>query len=132
MDWGDKRDREEGIKGIEWEQYFKKLYSLNKIEKKHETITQSTNPNNEINKPFSIEELKKVIKNLKNKKASGYDRIPNEFLKHAPEEILRLMLKLFYLILKTGVAPKNWCIGIINPTIKKVREMNQTTIVGYA
>ena len=43
------------IKGVEWEQYFKKLYSIKKVNTNHEVITRHTNENKEINKPFSIE-----------------------------------------------------------------------------
>ena len=43
--------------------------------------------NEELNKPFSMTEFQTTISKLKNNKAVGPDRIPNEFIKHVTNEI---------------------------------------------
>ena len=50
-------------------------------------------PHNEfLNCEFVMKELKEVIRSLISKKAVGPDRIANEFLKHAPPELLKILL----------------------------------------
>lgn len=75
--------------------------------------------NLQINKPFTVDEVTKVFKSLKNNKACGDDMILNEFLKHSPEECYILLTKYFNLILDTGNVPSDWCIGLIQPVFKK-------------
>ena len=71
-----------------------------------------------LNNDFTIIELNKLINKLKNNKASGIDNIINEFLKHSPESYKHLLLKLFNVILKTGIIPTDWCISFISPIYK--------------
>ena len=41
-----------------------------------------TQENEDINRSFSLEEVKLAIRNFKNNKASGVDNVKNEFFKH--------------------------------------------------
>ena len=71
-----------------------------------------------LNTSFTIAELDKLIKKLKNNKAAGIDNIINEFIKFSPDNYKALLIKLFNTILLTGVIPTNWCISFISPIYK--------------
>ncbi len=81
------------------------------------TIQHSVNE--EINKPVTITEVKCIVSRLKNNKACGIDSIVNEYLKHCPEEILVIIVKLFNVVLRSGIVPTDWCVGMIKPLYKK-------------
>ena len=55
---------------------------------------------------------------MKNNKSCGIDNVLNEFLKHSPKSYKKLLVKLFNVILKTGIIPKDWCISFISPIYK--------------
>ena len=63
-------------------------------------------------KDFTLEELTKATKKLKNNKASGPDGIPAEMLKNSPESLLTLILNLMNKIKKTSYYPEEWASGI--------------------
>ena len=85
-----------------------------------------------LNNNFTIIELNKLINKLKNNKASGIDNLINEFLKYSPESYKHLLLKLFNVILKTGIIPTDWCISFISPIYKnKGKKVTQTIIEAY-
>ena len=67
----------------------------------------------ELNRNFTMDELKATIKALKNKKAVGPDRIANEFIKLANEDILKLILSYFNLNLNKGLTCSEWCLDLI-------------------
>ena len=81
--------------------------------------------NVKLNEPFSVDEIFKVCKALKNNKACGIDLILNEFLKNCPSEFYVLMTKYFNMILETGFVPSEWCVGIIQPIFKKKGSVNE-------
>ena len=70
--------------------------------------------NENLNKKFKMEELKSTIKKLKNKKAVGTDKIANEFLKIAPDNLLLIFLNIINLNLEKGKTCISWCQGIIS------------------
>ena len=74
--------------------------------------------NDEINRLFTLEEAMPLLKKLQNNKAFGVDNIINEFLKYSPLKVKELVVKLFNLVLITGIVPTDWCIGIIVPLFK--------------
>ena len=43
-----------------------------------------------------------LVKNMKNKKAEGVDKISNEMIKYFPDKILAIILRLFNSFLETG------------------------------
>ena len=67
----------------------------------------------ELNRNFTMDELKATIKALKNKKAVGPDRIANEFIKLANEDILKLILSYLNLNLNKGLTCSEWCLDLI-------------------
>ena len=96
--------------------------ALNQAENGEDTFDPrilNLSENVEINKPFTLSEIKQVIKKLKNEKACGIDNIKNEYLKNCPDNVVNIIVDLFNLVLKTGIIPTDWCLGIINPLFKK-------------
>ena len=75
--------------------------------------------NQEINVDFTFEEVYRSVKNLKNDKSEGIDLIKNEYLKSCPLEVIQLAVILFNLVLRTGIVPTEWSIGLIVPIFKK-------------
>ena len=51
-------------------------------------------------------------------KACGIDQVRNEFIKNCPDDIITIIVKLFNIVLKTGIIPDDWCIGVIFPLYK--------------
>ena len=88
----EKNSLPKNLDGQKWENHFKNLFTkidgdIDKIEEKSEA------PINQIlNDKFKMAELKATIKELKNKKAVGPDSIANEFLKLAPDNLVKLIL----------------------------------------
>ena len=60
--------------------------------------------NSNLYSPFTIEELKKGMKSLKNWKASGHGKIVNDMLKSCND----IMISAY-----VNIIPDNWTIGII-------------------
>ena len=73
-------------------------------------------PNAELNKPITATEVQKIIQKLKNKKAVGIDRIPNEVLKNA--KATQILTLLFNQCFKCGIVPTQWKQAIIHPIPK--------------
>ena len=83
---------------------------------------QLTNMRVQVNKPFSIQELKQMSKDeLSSGKAVGFDRIRNEVLKILLNNELfsNMILELFNKILDKGTYPKLWKADLIKPVHKK-------------
>ena len=74
--------------------------------------------NERIHQPFTKEEIMSQIKRAKNNKSSGEDQIINEFLKNCPHSVTKLIVKLFNIVLETGIIPTDWTIGLIQPIFK--------------
>ena len=58
-------------------------------------------------------------KQLKNGKSVGPDRIPNEFIKNAPGNVLKLIMKFFNLNLEKGAVASSWCLDFVSPIHKE-------------
>ena len=82
--------------------------------------------NSNLNSPFTIDELRKGIKSLKNDKASGHDKIVNEVLKASNDMMLLAYVNLLNIILDTGHIPDNWTIRIIKPIFEDKGSKNDT------
>ena len=63
-------------------------------------------PNDPLNKPFTCDELIKVLNRLKVNKSVGRDNIPNEILKH--KSVSLLLLKYFQKCFESGLVPTVW------------------------
>ena len=109
----------EEANGQEWENHFKNLFTkqtgdINEILGKLDMPIF-----HELNKAFTMAELQNKIKNMQNKKAVGPDGISNEFLKHAPEDLLAAILRLLNLNIKNGIASTEWRLDLISPIHKE-------------
>ena len=67
---------------------------------------------------LSVDEINNAINYLKHHKAPGVDQILNEFLTTSATEIGSLYVKIFNLVLNTGIVPDAWIKGIIIPIYK--------------
>ena len=75
---------------------------------------------NELNNGNSIFEIVKAIKALKNGKASGPDRLINEFFINGEDILVPYLHTLFNTIFEKGYFPNSWSIGEIIPIHKTV------------
>ena len=73
-----------------------------------------SDPQGWLDKEFSGSEVKKAIKKLKNCKAMGFDRVPNEFIKNSGHKFHALLVVLFNKVKTSGHFPKGWNNGRIS------------------
>ena len=59
----------------------------------------------------------KQINRLKNGKAHGEDMILNEFLKYSTNSLMNTIVKLFNIVLESGIVPTEWT--IIRPLARR-------------
>ena len=78
-----------------------------------------TDPSSWLGRKFSLQEVKVIASALSGGKAFGWDNIPPEFLKNAPDQALSAMALLFDKIKDTGVFPEGWNCGRITLIHKK-------------
>jgi len=71
-----------------------------------------------LNEKFQLHELRRAIKQSKNKSAPGEDQIPYEILKQLPNSTLKIVLKLYNEIWQKGVLPKKWKHALVCPISK--------------
>ena len=120
----------EKVNGQEWENHFKNLFSkqtgnINEILEKIDMPIS-----HDLNMTFTTAELQNTIKNMQNRKAVGPDSISNEFLKHTPEDLLEVILKLLNLNIKNGIASTYWCLDLILPIHKEGPKENPSNYRG--
>ena len=87
----------------------------------HEEVTFKNydgSSNIELNRPITASEIFKCIHQLRNNKACGEDLILNEFLKSTCHIFVDIYVKLFNIILDTGIVPQDWLKGMIVPIYK--------------
>ena len=111
-----------------WVQYFTKLLNVTKVTKNSfieyvensiPVIEKCDSHNEELNGVITPQELKSVMKNLKNGKAAGPDMIYNELIKFGGDLFHNALLHLYNHILSSGLYPHNWKLSIITPIHKK-------------
>ena len=71
------------------------------------------NPSDWLGKAFTMKEIKGFAKALLNNKACGHDKIPNEFVKNAPDHFFLLLSILFNKMKDENVFPVGWNRGRI-------------------
>lgn len=79
---------------------------------------------NELNSKITSTEIYKSIKELKNGKSSGPDRLINEFLTNGMDILVPYLHTLFNTIFNKGYFPNAWSIGEIIPIHKKGNKLN--------
>ena len=104
--------------GEQWENYYKNL--LTERNKNDNKLNDEELPyNNDKNKDIKLDEVKKILKKLKKKKAVGVDRLSNEMIKNTLIHFIDIIFQVFNKCLKTGDIPKICCYGLITPIYKK-------------
>ncbi len=73
-------------------------------------------PNNILNSPLEMEEVRKIVDKAKSRKAAGIDNIPNEVLKNQP--VIKCLHALFQMCFDHGLIPTAWTQAIICPIPK--------------
>ena len=71
-----------------------------------------------LNHKFTVNELDKVLKNLKTGKSAGSDGIINEVIINTFQKLKTFWCKLFNCILDSGNLPSEWLNGLIVPIYK--------------
>ena len=105
--------------------FFKNLNSQDETSTSNLCLeTPQKDPFDELNVPFTENELKKALKNLKNNKSTGPDDILNEQIKTSFPKMKYVYLKLFNIILETGCFPEAWAEGMIVPIFKNKGSKN--------
>ena len=84
-----------------------------KLPKLDSSSDLQSDPAGWLNSDFSMQEVKTMIKQLKNGKAKGWDTIPNEALKNLPDEMIAMLAILFNKIKNSGSLPEGWNRGRI-------------------
>ncbi|MEW8152430.1 MAG: reverse transcriptase family protein [Candidatus Thiodiazotropha endolucinida] len=101
-------------------EYFKEVNSSEYNQEEDSEIINDCNldDNEYLNASFTVAEIEKCIKNLKNSKSPGIDNILNEYIKNSKAVLLPFYVQLFNSILDTGIIPTSWVEGIIIPLYK--------------
>ena len=94
-------------------EYFKHIKQSNEPLETYEV--PDGDENQILNKRISPEEMCKAIKNLKNGKCLGNDKILNEFIKSTKHIFLPIYEKLFNSVFDSGIIPSAWLEGTIRP-----------------
>ena len=109
--------------GAVWENFYSNLFDDNTTKDvlhspSDTNIARMNFPNQMLNEQFSERELSRIVKKLKNGKATGMDRISNEMIKASLPYMQQAYLKLFNMILSAQCIPSIWCKSIITPIHK--------------
>ena len=99
--------------------HFEDLYLKPELDDK--TTTKNKNDTTEykkiifntLNDPITEDEVNKIKSKLKTQKAAAYDLITNRMIKATNEFGIKLLTKLFNVLLKHEYFPKNWNYGIL-------------------
>ena len=78
----------------------------------------STEESTVLNRLITKDEIMACIHNLKNNKAAGFDNIINEYITSTKDVFINIYVKLFNMVLDTGIFPEKWLVGIIKPIYK--------------
>ena len=100
-------------------QHFKDLSSASNPNMPESHYFDAVEVNENINYSFSIDEIKRCLKKIKNGKSAGHDDIFPEFLKYAPEKLIVVITKFFNAILERGEVPDDWALSVYCPIFKK-------------
>ena len=131
-----KNSEETNITPTQWLDYFKNLNkqpnrTSDDIFSKLKEVEQDK-IYTELDNKITRKEINNAICGLKNNKASSFDSILNEMLKHSQPFILECLYKLFNYILSHGEYPKKWSFGILVPIFKNGEKNDPVNYRGLA
>jgi hypothetical protein len=72
-----------------------------------------------MNSDIQVAEVRRVLLNLKNKKAVGLDNICNEFLKYGCDVLSEPLTHIYNAVFSSGCLPDSWHQSYIVPILKK-------------
>lgn len=102
----------------EWENYYKTLLTETR-EKFNSKIQVENNPRSQVER-ITLEELRKALKESKNKKSAGPGGIPIELIKYGPDILLEIVADIFNKCLIDGDnIPDDWNISYVSSIYKK-------------
>ena len=58
------------------------------------------------NDHVTTDEMLKLVRTLRNNKSSSNDQVLNEFFKYSPPKVIDMMVRLFNVLLDTGIFPE--------------------------
>ncbi|XP_077255453.1 uncharacterized protein LOC143893678 [Temnothorax americanus] len=114
-----RRGIEEGIEEEEWKEHFMKLLGGVEGRVRMGKEGEREEKEGEEEEEISLEEMRRVIKKLKDGKAMGKDEIPGEAWKRGGKGLEVWTWKFINKIWKGGGWPEIWKEGIIAPIVKK-------------
>ena len=120
-----------------WYAHFKNLntvpQSKTDLKKEMEKLYNdtSTPPSKScLDEEISQKEIIQACKNLKNNKSCGLDIVINEMIKYSQHALTACIQKLFNMILKQGLYPKEWSEGYLVPLYKSSDPSNPNNYRG--
>ncbi|CAG2202527.1 TPT1 [Mytilus edulis] len=127
-----KSNKTDAVKIEDLYEHFKRLSQDEVIEDNSDidlTKVPPENINRILNSPITEEEILNVVKKLKNNKASGYDGIVNEHIKHTVKEMLTIYHKLFNIVLNTVLnvnSSKTTVCCVLQTEIKSITKVSNS------
>lgn len=139
----DSKTKQNPISLDEWAGYFKNLHNVSLVKEIDTDFTEkiesalaekiSTQSISEVlDKEFTMDEVLKGIKALKNRKSAGPDAITNEMLKAGSSALYSSILKLFNLILISERFPTQWATGFLIPIFKSGWDLDKANYRGIS
>ena len=112
--------------------YFQNLFKATEesdldLEPTASSETINTTQSKKLLKHTNVKRVTKLLKNLKNRKASGPDGIPNEPFKIGGKILAPLLVRLFNMILSNQCSPADWNTGIMHLIYKGKGDINDLT-----
>ena len=122
-DWTNSASEENNMPSHEdFVQHFESLGNVNEdylLDVSNEDDLDCPDLNTDIlNNDILEDEIKKHISKLRNNKASGCDKILNEFLKSSSVNLIHVLQLFMNMVLRSGHIPEDWSIGTIRPLYK--------------
>lgn len=111
-----------------FEAYFQKLCQSSCEENNQEPrkpVFPESAINEDLNADITENEVIEQIKLFKRNKSPGIDLITNECLKCSTGPIIRVITKLFNLVLSSSILPRDWTVGLIKPIFKGKGSSNE-------
>ena len=124
-----KKNEQPHIEMKKWKEHFENVLSSGYVARGKDTeeegafggheFTGNSNEVPELDREISEGEVRQAIRSLKNRKSSGLDEIPAEFLKVSETSITPFLVLFFNHLYENGIFPKEWTKSIIVPLLKK-------------
>ena len=121
-----------------WMSHFQSLHSNEPLNPHQEMITNQlrnleqelTPQTHTLDYLINETEIRIAVKKQKSNKSSFSDKIKNEMIKSAVNELMPVYLKLFNTVLRSGIMPQTWCNGIITPIFKSGVKSDPSNYLG--